>query len=65
MVSIAKLPGARPKPLLPNDTCPKCKRATLIVERGQDIDMGGMVDRFVRCMACGHRGPLGGLRVIK
>jgi len=65
MVSIAKLPGAKPKSLLPTDTCPSCSRASLVVARGEDYALGGKIDQFVRCVFCGHKGPLGGLRVVK
>ena len=65
MVSIAKLPGAKPRPVNPHDHCPKCARATLIVARGEEYELGGMVDQFVRCVVCDYRGPLGGLRLVK
>lgn len=64
-VSITKLPGAKPKASLETDRCPKCDRHTLIAENAEHLHMGGMTDRFIRCMVCGHRGPLGGLRVVK
>ncbi len=64
-VSIAKLPGAKPKPLSATDACPSCKRMTLVVCHANEAYLDGLTDRFVRCVACGHRGPLGGLRLVK
>lgn len=64
-VSIAKLPGAKPRALNTTDQCPRCNRLSLVVAPAEDAALGQHVDRFVRCVFCGFKGPLGGLRVVK